>query len=75
MKCEIGPLQGHEEKLAIGKMEWRRTKKFKTRVDNKRTKRVCIDNEKYRTYNKPYLVNGMILFIIFLGVYLINLFS
>ena len=75
MKCEIGPLKGHEEKLAIGKMEWRRTKNFKTRVDNKPAKLVCIDNEKYRTYNKPFLVNGMILFIVFLAVYFINLIS
>ena len=74
MKCQIGPLEGHEEKLAIGRMEWRRTKNLKTRVGKKPAKLVCIDNEKYRTYNKPFLVNGMILFIIFLAFYLINLF-
>jgi len=75
MKCQIGPLKGYEEKLAIGKMEWRRTKNFKTRVGKKPAKLVCIDNEKYRTYNKPFLINGMILFIIFLLFYLINLYS
>ena len=74
MKCEIGPLEGYNDKLAIGKMEWRRTKNSKTRVGKEPTKRVCIDNEKYRTYNKPILVNGLILFIVFLGLHLFNLF-
>jgi len=74
MKCEIGPLKGYESKLAIGKMEWRRTKNYKTRVGDVRTKRVGVDNEKYRTYNKPFLINGMIFFIVFLAVYLINLY-
>ncbi len=74
MKCEIGPLKECQEKLAIGKMEWRRTKNLKIRVNNKPTKRVCIDNEKYRTYNKPFLINGMLFFVIFLAFYLINLF-
>ncbi len=74
MKCEIGPLKGYESKLVIGKMEWRRTKNYKIRVGNVRTKRVCVDNEKYRTYNKPFFINGMIIIIIFLASYLINLF-
>ena len=74
MKCEIGPLKECKEKLAIGKMEWRRTKNLKTRIDKKPVKRVCIDNEKYLTYNKPFLVNGLLFFIVFLAVYLINLY-
>ena len=74
MKCEIGPLEGYNRKLAIGKMEWRRTKNFKTRIEDERAKLVCIDNEKYRTYNKPLLVSGLFFFIIFLAIYLINLF-
>jgi len=74
MKCEIGPLKGYKSKLAIGKMEWRRTKNFKTRVDGELTKRVCIDNEKYRTYNKPFLVNGLLFLIVFLAVYLYNFY-
>lgn len=74
MKCEIGPLTECNEKLAIGKMEWRRTKNLKIRVDNKPTKRVCIDNEKYRTYNKPFLVNGLLFLIVFLAVFLFNFY-
>ena len=74
MKCEIGPLEGYNRKLAIGKMEWRRTKNFKTRIEDERAKLVCIDNEKYRTYNKPFLLNGLFFFIVFLAIYLINLF-
>lgn len=74
MKCDIGPLEGCKEKLAIGKMEWRRTTNQKTRVSKEKAKLVCIDNEKYRTYNKPFLVNGLLFFIIFLAVYLINLY-
>jgi hypothetical protein len=74
MKCEIGPLEGYNDKLAIGKMEWRRTKNFKTRIEDERAKLVCIDNEKYRTYNKPLLVSGLFFFIVFLAIYLINLF-
>ena len=74
MKCEIGPLEGYNRKFAIGKMEWRRTKNFKTRIEDERAKLVCIDNEKYRTYNKPFLVYGLFLFIVFLAIYLFNLF-
>jgi len=74
MKCEIGPLEGYNRKLAIGKMEWRRTKNFKTRIEDERAKLVCIDNEKYRTYNKPFLINGLFFFIVFLAIYLFNLF-
>ena len=73
MKCEIGPLEAYNRKFAIGKMEWRRTKNFKTRIEDERAKLVCIDNEKYRTYNKPFLVYGLFLFIVFLAIYLFNL--
>ncbi|NHJ21735.1 MAG: hypothetical protein EAX91_12380 [Candidatus Lokiarchaeota archaeon] len=75
MKCEIGPLKECNEKLAIGKMEWRRTKNLKIRVKRKPAKLVCIDSDNYRTYNKPFLINGLIFFGIFLFVYLMNLFS
>jgi len=75
MKCYIGPLKGHEEKLVIGKMEWRRTKNYKIRVGNTRTKRVCVDSEKYRTYNKTFLITGMSYFILFLTVYFIFVFT
>jgi hypothetical protein len=71
MKCEIGPLLNNPQKLAIGKIEWRRTKNFKTRVNQEPIKRVCIDSEKYRTYNKPFFIYGLL----FLGIFLILYFS
>lgn len=74
MKCEIGPLEGHTEKLVVGKMEWRRTKNYKIRVNNILTKRVCVDNEKYRTYNHTLLITGIIYVILFLVLNFINSF-
>ena len=73
MKCEIGPLQGYEDKLVIGKMEWRRTKNHKTRIGNVKTKRVCVDCEKYRTYNRSAFLAGIIYIILLVVSWLINL--
>ncbi|MHA1467845.1 MAG: CapA family protein [Promethearchaeota archaeon] len=72
MKCEIGPLEGFEEKLVIGKMEWRRTKNHKIRIDNVRTKRVCFDCEKYRTYNHSLLISSIFSIALFLLAFLFN---
>jgi len=75
MKCEIGPLKGYKDKLAIGKMEWRRTINHKTRLGKVPLKLVCIDNEKYRTYNKPFFINGVLILIVYIVLFLINSFS
>ena len=72
MKCEIGPLEGFEDKLVIGKMEWRRTKNHKIRIDNVRTKRVCFDCEKYRTYNHNLLISSIFSIGLFLLAFLFN---
>ena len=72
MKCEIGPLEGFEDKLAIGKMEWRRTKNHKIRIDNVRTKRVCFDSEKYRTYNHSLLISSIFSISLFLLAFLFS---
>ena len=75
MKCEIGPLEGFEDKLVIGKMEWRRTKNQKIRIDNVRTKRVCFDCEKYRTYNRSLLISSLFFSGLFLLALLFSLFT
>ena len=67
--------QGYENKLAIGKVEWRRTINHKTRIGKVPTKLVCIDNEKYRTYNKPFFITGVLILIVYLVLFLINLIS
>ncbi len=74
MKCEIGPLKTYKDKLVIGKMEWRRTKNHKVRVGKDWVKRVCVDNEKYRTYNRPFFIAGILYFLLFLAVNFINSF-
>ncbi|NHJ21737.1 MAG: hypothetical protein EAX91_12390 [Candidatus Lokiarchaeota archaeon] len=72
MKCEIGPLKEFDEKLAIGRMEWRRIKNHKIRINGVRTKRVCVDNQKYRTYNRSLFIVSIILLIIFLVMFFTN---
>ena len=72
LKCDIGPLVGYEDKLVIGKMEWRRTKNHKIWVGNVETKRVCVDSEKYRTYNRPVFIFGIIYIILYVAMLLIN---
>jgi hypothetical protein len=72
MKCEIGSLRGFEDKLVIGKMEWRRTKNYKIRIDKVRTKRVCVDSGKYRTYNLTFFVSGIVYAIVVLILIYIN---
>ncbi len=72
MKCEIGPLSGYPEKLAIGNMEWRRTINHKKRIGKELLKLVCIDNEKYRTFNKPLFIYGGLFLIVYILSFLIN---
>ena len=73
MKCEIGPLEKFDDKLVIGKMEWRRTKNYKVRINSKRTKRVCVDNERYRTYNRSLFLTGLFYLSLFLAAIFINI--
>lgn len=75
LKCEIGPLEDYEDKLVIGKMEWRRTKNHKVRVGNVKTKRVCVDCEKYRTYNRPVFIFGFVYIFLYVAMVLINTIS
>ena len=72
LKCNIGPLVGYEDKLVIGKMEWRRTKNHKIRIGNVRTKRVCIDCEKYRTYNRQLFIGGLIYLMLYVTMWIFN---
>jgi hypothetical protein len=65
MKCKIGPLSKYPERMAIGEVKWRRTvnNKAKRKNDQNETikyKEVCVDREKYRSYNRSYLIIGLI---------------
>lgn len=60
MKCEIGPLKGYAEKLAIGEVEWRKTVNNKVKGAATRTKIVEFDKGTYRTYNLTALIIGFV---------------
>lgn len=65
MKCKIGPLNKYPERMAIGEVKWRRilNNKVKRKNDQNETikyKEVCVDREKYRTYNRSYLIIGLL---------------
>ena len=61
MKCRIGPLTANPAQLAIGNVEWRRTYNRNEAVNNRRTKTICIDRERYRISNTTSLIIAIIL--------------
>ena len=50
MKCEIGPLSGHPNQLAVGNVEWRTTVNVRDRDNNGKYKTVEFYSGTYRTW-------------------------
>lgn len=50
MKCDIGPLVGHPNQLAVGKVEWRTTVNVRHRIGDNRYKTVEFYTRRYRTF-------------------------
>jgi hypothetical protein len=74
-KFDIGLLQGTAKKLAMGNVEWRRIiNKKTTNANNTEGKKVCIDTEKYRTFNINTLIIGIVVLALSGILWLINIF-
>lgn len=70
MKCDIGPLVGHPNQLAIGKVEWTNTVNKRHTEGDRKWKTVEFYDRRYRTYTH-YLWSlligvGIIILILFL---------
>lgn len=50
MKCDIGPLLGHPNQLAVGKVEWRTTVNVRHTANDKKYKTVEFYSRRYRTF-------------------------
>ncbi len=71
LKCEIGPLEGHPEKIVVGNVKWRKTVNRLDKNTDPYTKVVIIDRKRYITYNRGALIWGIILTAIFLPIFMI----